>query len=160
VLAAIPDLGRLPVSYAALLALLALAAASARISPDALLARQTQLQRDVGHREFNDSLCQYVAHCGTDGEIVSDYLLLAFVPGLERRYRCLGSPSAAEFRQTYSRPEVGFALVHQGTCPPVVACLEESCRSGESRIVWEFGDYRLFKKIGGRYVGRRGDSRL
>ena len=78
--------------------------------------------------------------------IATDYLPLQWTPGLAHRYVACPIESAAAFRATYERPDVGFALLHQTHTAPEVWQYLAASGGGSSRLLAETGHYRLYQK--------------
>ena len=124
---------------------LAVVAACLCVSDTTLREWQARQQRLVGIPKLNQQLYAYFESHGGSAVIATDYLAAAWLPELgPRSVRCTCLASN-EFRETYDRPEVRYALVRQnGAATAVLEYLDGPA----GRLVFEACGYGLYEKPG------------
>ena len=121
--------------------------AHSRLTPARLAVRQTKLQREVGMDIVNHKLYEFDARVGIDGEILTDYLPLSWLPGLKQHSRIAYSHNSKHWLTSFSDPKVRHTLVHKlYTAPEVWSHLKREIDLGECRYVFEIGWYRFYSK--------------
>jgi hypothetical protein len=147
----IPNLLSARLGSAVIVLLVILAALGNRISSEELVARQLDLQKQVGVRETNEQLYAYEHDHGFASDIASDYYCLGWLPQLNRHYRLCSSLDLPSFLAVYERPEVGYALMHKTSAAAAVQdYIERAGSEGKLRLVFDTRYYRLYEKLGMR----------
>ena len=137
----------LQIGWVVLLAVAPLAAWGTTIRNADLIARQRVLQRAIVLPDVNAMLFDFDQRQGIQSGIVTDYLALSWLPGLERRFITCAPENAAAFQKIYRRPEIGFALLHRTRTSSETWRFLETSGEGKSRLIGQTPAYRFYQKI-------------
>jgi hypothetical protein len=118
------------------------------IRDQTLREMQFRQQRTILMPELNQQLYAHAERLNGSWIIATDYQGMPWLPGLESRsVRMDSGCELSQFRSTYDRPDVRYALVwHKGVNPSVQDYLRGAQGKPAGQLVFEANGYCFYEK--------------
>lgn len=110
-------------------------------SDEYITKRSVDLQKEIGNRALNRKLYEYQSTHGFDGKILTDYLYLSFLPGLEGYAEISLSAYPTTFLKDIEEERVAYALLSSYWMDAKVAqYVEQNINSRKMSLIFEHGN--------------------
>jgi hypothetical protein len=91
-----------------------------RYPDDFMIRRSIAEQKMMGDAKLDEKLYKYQSKPGFSGKILTDYQILAFLPGLGQYYQ-FGSSASEDFIEQTQQFQIGYVLVDNNSMSPKVS---------------------------------------
>jgi hypothetical protein len=112
---------------------------------DALLARQSALQKKIWRTEVNDMLYRHLIDTGAAGLVVTDYQGVKYLPGFESRTIIRDLETRDEFTKGASLPGVSYLLLRVAPGSEIEGLLAAGTRAGTFQLIAAAKGFSLIK---------------
>lgn len=120
-----------------------------KYSDSYLISKSINAQRQMGDRLFVQKLYEFFSNSKIEGQILTDYQYIGFLPELKEYYE-YGYPNSEVFIQQLGDPKNAYAVVSLSNMSQEVRkYIDQLVNKNKISVLLQYGDYMLYSTCGG-----------